>query len=104
MTNISNATTANGKYIINQKPLKPFVKWVGGKSQLLYKLEKLLPNDGNITYKKYCEPMVGGGALLFDVLNKYDFEEFYISDTNCELINAYNVIKNDVNTLIERLN
>ena len=104
MTNISNATTANGKYIINQKPLKPFVKWVGGKSQLLYKLEKLLPNDGNTSYKKYCEPMVGGGALLFDVLNKYDFEEFYISDNNCELINAYNVIKNDVNTLIERLN
>lgn len=81
---------------------KPFVKWAGGKSQLISELEKMLPADGgDIT--KYCEPMVGGGALLFDMIAKYDFKELYISDINAELINAYKVIKTDVEALIARL-
>ena len=82
---------------------KPFVKWAGGKTALLDELGKMLPQDGERVFKKYCEPMVGGGALLFYVLSKYDFEEIYISDINAELINAYNVIKNNVSELIERL-
>jgi DNA adenine methylase len=82
--------------------LKPFVKWVGGKGQLVSEIEKYIPTtNGNIT--KYCEPMVGGGALLFDILAKYDYDEIYISDSNAELINSYNVIKNDVQTLIDKL-
>ncbi len=83
--------------------LKPFVKWVGGKSQLIDELEKMLPTDGEKVLTKYCEPMVGGGALFFNILSKYDFEELYISDINPELINAYQVIKNNVDRLIERL-
>lgn len=83
--------------------LKPFVKWVGGKSQLISELEKMLPADGEKLLTKYCEPMVGGGALFFNFLSKYDFEQLYISDTNAELINAYQVIKTDVNRLIEKL-
>ena len=83
--------------------LKPFVKWVGGKSQLIDELEKMLPTDGEKILTKYCEPMVGGGALFFNILSKYDFEELYISDINPELINAYQVIKSNVNRLIERL-
>lgn len=79
--------------------IKPFVKWAGGKSQLIGELEKLLP----MTLTKYCEPMVGGGALLFNILSKYNFEELYISDINAELINAYQVIKNNAEELIERL-
>ena len=83
---------------------KPFVKWVGGKGQLIDEIEKMFPADGEKGFTKYAEPMVGGGALFFNVLSKYQFEELYISDINSELINAYIAIKQDVETLIERLN
>ena len=88
----------------NAFTLKPFVKWVGGKSQLIDELEKMLPIGGGKILTKYCEPMVGGGALFFNILSKYDFKELYISDINSELINAYNVIKKNVNELITQLN
>lgn len=84
--------------------LKPFVKWVGGKSQLVEQIEKMLPTDGEKVLTKYAEPMVGGGALFFSILSKYDFEELYISDINAELINAYQTVKNDVDNLIAKLN
>ncbi len=84
--------------------LKPFVKWVGGKSQLVDQIEKMLPPGEEKVLTKYAEPMVGGGALFFSILSKYDFEELYISDINAELINAYNAVKNDVNNLIAKLN
>lgn len=85
--------------------LKPFIKWVGGKSQLVDKIEKMLPTDGEKILTKYAEPMVGGGALFFSILSKYDFfEELYISDINVELINAYQTVKNDVDNLIAKLN
>lgn len=83
--------------------LKPFVKWVGGKGQLIEQLEKYIPTDGEKVLTKYAEPFVGGGALLFNILSKYNFESLYISDTNIELINAYNVVKTNVNELIDRL-
>ena len=84
--------------------LKPFVKWVGGKSQLVEQIEKLFPTGGENRLTKYAEPMVGGGALFFSVLSKYNFEELYISDINDELINAYQTVKNDVDNLIAKLN
>lgn len=87
----------------NAVQLKPFVKWVGGKSQLVDELEKMLPTDGEKVLTKYVEPMVGGGALLFNILSKYDFQQVYISDINAELMNAYNAIKSNVDALIERL-
>jgi len=83
--------------------LKPFVKWVGGKSQLIEQIEKMLPTDSEKVLTKYAEPMVGGGALFFSLLSKYDFEELYISDINAELINAYQAVKNDVDNLIAKL-
>ncbi|MCM1297475.1 MAG: DNA adenine methylase [Muribaculaceae bacterium] len=87
----------------NAIALKPFVKWVGGKSQLIGELEKMLPKDSKNVLTKYCEPMVGGGALFFNILAKYDFEDLYISDINPELINAYQVVKSNVGSLIKRL-
>ena len=83
--------------------LKPFVKWVGGKGQLVSQLEKHIPAKGEKVLTKYAEPFVGGGALLFNILSKYNFEEIYIGDINKELINAYNVIKNNVEELITLL-
>lgn len=83
----------------SQNSAKPFLKWAGGKSQLLKKVEKHYPFD-NKKVTKYAEPFVGGGAVLFDILNKYDLEAVYISDINAELINTYSVIKNSVDDLI----
>lgn len=84
--------------------LKPFLKWVGGKGQLVDEIEKVLPSNDEKILTKYAEPMVGGGALFFSILSKYNFEKLYISDINAELINAYQVVKNDVENLIEKLN
>lgn len=83
--------------------LKPFVKWVGGKGQLIEQLEKHIPTDGEKVLTKYAEPFVGGGALLFNILSKYNFDQIYIGDINKELINAYNVVKNNVEELISKL-
>lgn len=80
---------------------KPFVKWAGGKSQLLGKIEQFI--DCGRPLKKYAEPMVGGGALLFDVVGRFGFREYYISDSNAELINAYKAIKNSHEDVIDHL-
>ncbi|HHU85012.1 MAG TPA: DNA adenine methylase [Clostridiales bacterium] len=84
------------------RKVKPFLKWAGGKGQLLSEIEKYYPfENGKIT--KYAEPFVGGGAVLFDILSKYSLEEVYISDINAELINAYRIIRDDIDELIEML-
>lgn len=88
----------------NKMTLKPFLKWVGGKGQLVNEIEKVFPSNDEKNFTKYAEPMVGGGALFFNVLSKYNFEKLYISDINMELINAYQAVKNDVENLIEKLN
>lgn len=80
---------------------KPFIKWAGGKSQLLHEIRKYYPFDEKIN--RYCEPFVGAGAVLFDVLNNFDLKEVYISDINKEAINSYKVIRDDVENLIELL-
>ncbi len=82
---------------------RPFVKWAGGKGQVLEVLHANLPSGIGTTITKYAEPFVGGGALLFSLLNEYSFEEVYINDNNKELMNAFTVIKNDCVSLIERL-
>ncbi len=83
----------------DDKKVKPFLKWAGGKGQLLAEIEKHYPfENGKIT--KYAEPFVGGGAVLFDILNKYDVEEVYIGDINAELINTYQIVRDDVEELI----
>ena len=74
--------------MIKKYNIKPFLKWAGGKSQLLKEIEKYYPfENGNIT--KYAEPFVGGGAVLFDILNRFDLTEIYISDVNAELLYYY---------------
>lgn len=75
--------------------VKPFLKWVGGKSQLLAQLRSEIPNPMNC----YFEPFVGGGALFFDMLPK----QATLIDTNEELINAYSVVRDQVEDLIEAL-
>lgn len=77
------------------KLVVPFVKWVGGKRQILPEIEKLLPQK--IT--SYYEPFVGGGALLFHIQPK----KAVINDLNSELVNLYKVIKEQPEALIEKL-
>ena len=87
--------------LIKDKP-KPFVKWVGGKRQLLkqFKDMDLYPPELFDSKKNsFFEPFVGGGAVFFDLLP----EKAYLSDMNFELVTTYNVIKNDVESLIKSL-
>ncbi|MBU1202455.1 DNA adenine methylase [Patescibacteria group bacterium] len=87
--------------IIAERP-KPFVKWVGGKRQLLKQFKELglYPPDGFDPIKHtYYEPFVGGGAVFLDLLPK----KAVLSDLNIELITTYKVIKNDVTKLIKLL-
>lgn len=82
---------------------KPFLKWAGGKGQLLKEIEQYYPFAKDTTITKYAEPFVGGGAVLFDVLNKHTVDEVYISDINAELINTYITIRDNSDELILRL-
>lgn len=82
---------------------RPFLKWAGGKGQLLTEISKYYPFAKEKHIKKYAEPFVGGGAVLFDILNKYAIDEIYISDINTELINTYVMIRDNPNELILRL-
>jgi len=79
--------------------LRPFVKWAGGKRQLLYEIGKRLPESWNT----YYEPFVGGGALLVNLQNEERISRAVISDLNSELINLYNVVKKNPDTLIDAL-
>lgn len=83
--------------------MKPFLKWAGGKGQLLPYIAQYYPFDDGV-FKKYAEPFIGGGAVLFDVLEKYkNLEQAYISDINPYLINTYICVKVAVEDLIEQL-
>lgn len=87
---------------VEEKNVKPFLKWAGGKGQLLNEIRQYYPFDGE-TITKYAEPFVGGGAVLFDILSRYDIEQVYISDINAELINTYRVIRDDADGLVTLL-
>ena len=78
---------------------RPFIKWVGGKTQLLPEIRQRYPE--NIT--RYCEPFVGGGAVLFDVLQTFHPNEVLINDINSELINLYENIRDNCEPLIQLL-
>jgi DNA adenine methylase len=78
---------------------KPFLKWAGGKGQLLPRFCDFYPNG----FDTYIEPFVGGSAVLFDILQKFDIKKAVIIDLNKELINCYRCIKTDVNELIKQL-
>ena len=84
--------------------IRPFVKWAGGKGSLIPQLNNFYPYElKNGIIERYIEPFVGGGAVLIDILQKYDVQEAYAFDINIDLINSYNVIKNDVEDLITNL-
>ncbi len=75
--------------------IAPFVKWVGGKRQLLPAINSLLPKN----YTNYYEPFIGGGAVLFNLQPK----KAVVNDFNEELINVYKTIKYNPEELIADL-
>ena len=84
--------------------VRPFVKWAGGKGNLILQLSNFYPNElRNGIIERYIEPFVGGGAVLIDILQNYDVRQAYAFDINMDLINSYNVIKNNVEELITNL-
>ena len=83
----------------------PFLKWAGGKTQLLPEIERRLPFELGVgKIKRFVEPFIGGGALFFHLAQFYRFEEIIISDINLELLIVYKTVKEDVDGLIEQLN
>ena len=94
------------KKIRQMAKAKPFIKWVGGKGQLIEQLEALLPADfaerENVTY---IEPFVGGGAMLFYMLQKFpNIKSAVINDINPDLTLCYQVVRDNPTELIKSLN
>jgi len=89
------ATVDNGLPIKAQ----PFLKWVGGKKQLLGQFDKFFPKQ--IT--RYIEPFVGGGAVLFHLRHRFPQMQISLHDNNAELINAYTVVRDHPFELMRRL-
>jgi len=92
------------KPLTRATPARPFLKWAGGKTQLLTQISKRLPvemKNGEIS--NYVEPFVGGGAVFFYLSRKFSFDHRTILDANEELILAYRVIKKSTKRLIHEL-
>jgi DNA adenine methylase len=79
----------------------PFLKWAGGKTQLLGEFKTLYPRPDGI--KRYFEPFLGGGSVFFHVSASLEPAKAFLSDGNAELINAYKAIRSDVELVIEAL-
>ncbi|MFY7998889.1 MAG: DNA adenine methylase [Candidatus Kapaibacteriota bacterium] len=84
--------------------VKPFLKWAGGKSQLLTQITPKLPTELKLGItKRYVEPFIGGGAMFFHIATLYETQEFVICDINPEVILCYRVIQKDVQNLLSCL-
>jgi len=80
-------------------PIYPFIKWAGGKRQILKYLIANIP----LKFECYYEPFLGGGALFFKLRSMGKIKQAVISDSNKDLINCYLVIRDEVDALISRL-
>jgi DNA adenine methylase len=96
----------DAKEIIERRPSKPFLKWAGGKTQLLHEIDTLLPDEFKVKNKfSFIEPFIGSGAILFHILNNYkrNLKSVVINDLNPNLVSVYEVIKNELEELKEEL-
>ncbi len=84
---------------------KPFLKWAGGKAQLLGEFQKRIPQSilRSGTIERYVEPFLGGGAMFFFLKSNFTVNESFLFDINRELIVGYEVLKNDHEALIKKL-
>ena len=94
----------DNKYGTSEPIAKPFLKWAGGKGQLLNQFRDFYPAElKSGTISRFFEPFIGGGAVFFDVVQKYNIQSAYLYDINQELILTYRVIQQNVYQLIEVL-
>jgi DNA adenine methylase len=111
LSNEIQTMKGNSQVLNNQKknPLafpagKPFLKWAGGKGQLLEKFNEFYPEELEAgVIQHYYEPFVGGGAVFFDLAGRYNFRSATLCDINEELILTYRVVQQDVSKLLENL-
>ena len=83
---------------------KPFLKWAGGKTQLLSQFEQFYPHElRQQQLHTYVEPFIGSGAVFFEIMQKFPMKTAYISDSNLDVILTYQVIQQRVDTLIDFL-
>lgn len=84
---------------------KPFLKWAGGKGQLVNQIKEFLPSEFVKTKRigKYFEPFVGGGAVFFWLSRHYQIRKSYLYDINPEIVTAYQTIRDSVHSLIKNL-
>ena len=83
--------------------IKYLVRWVGGKNRLIPEIDQRIPKDINAQYDTYVEPFVGGGSVMFHILNNYNFKKIYVNDKNKELINLYLAIKNFPKEMVDKI-
>nr|WP_276977744.1 Dam family site-specific DNA-(adenine-N6)-methyltransferase [Ferrimicrobium acidiphilum] len=82
----------------------PFIKWPGGKRRLVSRISEIIPDKlvkGGIS--NYVEPFLGGGALFFNLQSRLDIDRVFLNDKSAALINVYEVARENVEELIERL-
>lgn len=102
MTHMTSAPLSSTT--VPSTPAKPFLKWAGGKSQLLAQFAQHYPPElaqGKLT--RYVEPFLGGGAVFLELAQRYAIPCAHLSDVNPEVVLAYRVVQADVEPLIERL-
>jgi DNA adenine methylase len=98
--NLNHGQNHGYSRVVDLRDCYPFVKWAGGKSQLLSELDSMIPTKFN----RYFEPFLGGGAMFFHLISDRNTRfSTYLSDINEELITAYKVVKNNVSELIQIL-
>lgn len=87
------------------KCAKPFLKWAGGKKQVINFIEKNMPQNikDSGVIENYFEPFLGGGAIFFHLFNEYDLKNIYLGDINQDLILTYNIVKKNPKKLISKL-
>ena len=86
---------------MSEKVAKPFLKWAGGKTQLISEIERLMPLEIKNNKFTYIEPFVGSGAVMFWIINNFPkLERVIINDINIDLMNVYNIIASKPNQLI----
>lgn len=89
---------------MNKIIAKPFLKWVGGKRQLLSQFFDYYPKEIRThTIQNYVEPFLGGGAVFFELSHKYTIQNAYLSDLNKDLVLAYKVVQEKPTELLELL-
>jgi DNA adenine methylase Dam len=94
-----NETVLIVQNFVDLRDVHPFVKWAGGKGQLLPELNKMIPSQ----FDTYFEPFLGGGAMFFDLVSSGMRFNAYLSDTTGKLITTYRAIKNNVKEVIRLL-